>query len=187
MATKKKTAPKKKKKDDKKKPKKSSSSKKRGGHGGHGHHGGGGHHGGDDDGDGGGKGPLTPQNNPGDATTTPVASYTQLDGYWNLMRNVYRPVIVQVDSRSGTVIEFFILSPDDGQPFDDGGGPALFEVDLDNGDDTYPYFPSTAQQITLPSSNDVGYLLLSCEYLDDALGGDVDDYAGDKMPPGCSL
>lgn len=134
-----------------------------------------------------GGGALTPQNDQGNATTTPVSSYTQLDGFWNLLRNTYRVVIVEVTSRSGTVIEFFILDPDDGQPFDDGGGPATFQVDLDEGTDTYPYFPSTAQLIDPQVTDVIGYLLLSEEYLDQALGQDVPNYASGKLPPGCSL
>ncbi len=141
----------------------------------------------DDDGDCAGKGPLTPVNDKANANIVPVSSYTQLDGYWNLLRNVYRPVVVQVESRSSTIIEFYILSPDDGQPYDNGGGPVLFEADLDDGDITYPYFPSTAQLVTLPGSNIVGYLLLSCDWLDNELGGDVDDYAGAKTPDVASL
>lgn len=187
MATKKKSSKKKVEKKPAKKKATAAKSKKRGGHGHGGGHGGGHGHDGDDDGDGGGKGPLTPQNNPASATIVPVASYTQLDGFWNLLRNVYRAVIVQVDSRTGTSIEFYILSPVDGQPFDNGSGPELFPVDLQDGTDTYPYFPSTAQLISLPTSNDIGYLLLSCDYLDQALGVHVDDYASDKVPPGCSL
>lgn len=182
MASKKKKKPTAKKKVTSSKPAKKKAAARRGGGRRRGH---GGHDGpGDNEG---GKGPLTPQNDKANATIVPVSSYTALDGYWNLLRNVYRPVIVQVDSKAGTVIEFYILSPDDGLPFSDGGGPKLFEVDLEDGDVAYPYFPSTAQLVTLPGSNDVGYLLLSCDWLDEALDSSVNEYAGDKIPPGCSL
>ncbi len=128
-------------------------------------------------------GPLTPQYYRSNANCEPVANFAGLDkGYWNLLRNIYHVVVVKVTRVRETLLEFKFVNPSTGALW-----PTVSSIDLDDGDNVYPYFPSTAQWADI-NLKPYGYLLLSYEYLVAQLGaGNVDDYASSKRPSVASL
>lgn len=94
------------------------------------------------------------------ATTKPVAKVDQLKGLWDRQWSVYRPLVVKVTARKGSLLTFQIVIDPSGAT-----GTEAHTLNLDDGANVWSDLPSTAQLVEPGSGDDLGYLLVNQNWL----------------------
>jgi hypothetical protein len=101
------------------------------------------------------------------ATTEPVASVDDLKGLWDRQWSVYRPLVVKVVARKGSLLSFQIVVDPSGAT-----SAKVHKVDLDDGANVWGDLPSTAQLVEPGTAKDLGYLLVNQNWLFENDDGD---------------
>lgn len=100
------------------------------------------------------------------ATTQPVGDVSELLTYWDRgfdLKHGYRGLTVEVIARENNVLAFHILDAE-GNPHRKGGEGA-FTINLDDGMEAWSSLPSTAQDVDPESSQRIGYLFVTDQWL----------------------
>ncbi len=121
------------------------------------------------------------------ATTQPVGDISELLTYWDRgfdLKNGYRGLVVEVIARENNVLAFYILDGE-GNPQRKGGDSA-FTINLDDGMEVWSSLPSTAQDVDPESSQRIGYLFVTDQWLG-RHKGDVIALGGPKWPKNVSI
>lgn len=80
------------------------------------------------------------------------------------LKGGYRGLTVEVTGRENNVLSFYILDGD-GNP-QRKGGEGAFTINLDDGMEAWSSLPSTAQEVDPESSQRIGYLFVTRQWLD---------------------
>ncbi len=105
------------------------------------------------------------------ATTQPVGDVSELLTFWDRafdLANGYQGLVVDVVSRENNVLEFFILDGEGNPQRKEGEHP--FTINLDDGMEAWSSLPSTAQEVDPESSQRIGYLFVTQQWLKRNLG-----------------
>ena len=100
------------------------------------------------------------------ATTQPVGDVSELLTYWDRafdLKNGYQGLVVEVIARENNVLAFYLLD-DEGNP-QRKGGEGAFTINLDDGMEAWSSLPSTAQEVDPESSQRIGYLFVTGQWL----------------------
>jgi hypothetical protein len=79
------------------------------------------------------------------------------------LKGGYRGLTVEVIGRENNVLSFYILDGD-GNP-QRKGGEGAFTINLDDGMEAWSSLPSTAQEVDPESSQRIGYLFVTNQWL----------------------
>lgn len=122
------------------------------------------------------------------STTQPVGNIGELLSFWDRafdLKNGYRGLTVEVIKREDNVLSFFILDQE-GNPQRKKGEDA-FAINLDDGMEAWSSLPSTAQDVDPESSQRIGYLFVTKQWLDRNIGDLKVMDGGNKWPIRSSL
>ena len=100
------------------------------------------------------------------ATTQPVGDVSELLTYWDRgfdLTNGYQGLVVEVIGRANNVLTFFILDGEGNTQRKGGEDP--FTINLDDGMEAWSSLPSTAQEVDPESSQRIGYLFVTGQWL----------------------
>jgi hypothetical protein len=112
------------------------------------------------------------------ATTQPVGDVSELLTFWDRafdLKNGYQGLIVEVVNRENNVLSFFILDDEGNPQRKEGEHP--YTINLDDGMEAWSSLPSTAQEVDPESSQRVGYLFVTKQWLNRNIG-DIKVMAG---------
>lgn len=108
--------------------------------------------------------------------------------YWDRgfdLKNGYQGLVVEVIARENNVLAFYILDAE-GNP-QRKGGEGAFTVNLDDGMEVWSSLPSTAQEVDPESSQRIGYLFVTKQWLGRNIGDIKLMAEPTKWPKGTSL
>lgn len=99
------------------------------------------------------------------ATTQPVGDVSELLTFWDRAFDPdgYQGLTVEVIGRENNILSFYVLDGD-GNP-QRKGGEGAFTINLDDGMEAWSSLPSTAQDVDPESSQRVGYLFVTKQWL----------------------
>lgn len=113
---------------------------------------------------------------------------SELLTYWDRgfdLKNGYQGLVVEVVSRENNILAFFILDGEGNAQRK--GGEAAFTINLDDGMEAWSSLPSTAQDVDPESSQRIGYLFVTSQWLA-RNKGDITVMAGPgKWPKAAAL
>lgn len=130
----------------------------------------------------------TPSRDKRKATTQPVGDVSELLTFWDRgfdLKNGYRGLTVEVVGRENNVIAFYILDGEGNAQRK--GGDGAFIANLDDGMETWSSLPSTAQEVDPESSQRIGYLFVTEQWLERNKGQFKLMEGGGKWPRNVSL
>jgi hypothetical protein len=79
------------------------------------------------------------------------------------LKNGYQGLVVEVIKRENNVLSFYVLDGEGNQQRK--GGEGAFTINLDDGMEAWSSLPSTAQDIDTESSQRIGYLFVTKQWL----------------------
>lgn len=100
------------------------------------------------------------------ATTQPVGEVSELLTYWDRaidLKNGYQGLKVEVVDRQNNVLSFYVLDAEGNHQRK--AGEEAFTINLDDGMEVWASLPSTAQDIDPESSQRIGYLFVTQQWL----------------------
>lgn len=100
------------------------------------------------------------------ATTQPVGDVSELLTYWDRgfdLKRGYQGLTVEVVGRENNVLSFYVLDGEGNQQRK--GGEKPFTINLDDGMEVWSSLPSTAQDADPESSQRIGYLFVTHQWL----------------------
>lgn len=100
------------------------------------------------------------------ATTQPVGDVSELLTYWDRgfdLKRGYQGLTVEVVGRENNVLSFYVLDGEGNQRRK--GGEKPFTINLDDGMEAWSSLPSTAQDVDPESSQRIGYLFVTQQWL----------------------
>lgn len=121
------------------------------------------------------------------ATTQPVRDISELVGHWARgidLENGYQGLSVEVIGRKDNVLSFYIL--DSRGKAQRKAGSKAFTINLDDGMEAWSSLPSTAQGVDPESSQRIGYLFVTPQWLA-RNRGDLTVMVGPKWPSSISI